>query len=207
MAGAPHAEQQARARQLFEIADTQAGYFTAQQAHAAGYSQQLQAYNARVANWHRVGRGLYRLPNYPVTTHEQYAELNLWSRTQQGQPQATLGFETALALHELSDLIPERIHLIVPPGFRKVPPKGVVLHTGHVAPGDLQHGPGYRVTTPLRTLLDLAGTPLSPEHLHQGLRDALQRGLVRRRTLEQRLADLPATTPAAQRLNAALAAL
>lgn len=198
----PH---QPRDRALFAVADEQDGYFTAQQAREAGYSPQLQAYHAKVGHWQRASAGVYRLRHYPAAPHPQYVELSLWSRNRDGEPQAIIGHETALALHELSDLMPSRIHLIVPPGFRKAPPKGVVLHTGRVPPGDLEHAPGFQLTTPLRTLLDLAGTPISPEHLHRGVQDALARGLIRRRTLERRVGvDLP--EDARRRLLAALEA-
>jgi predicted transcriptional regulator of viral defense system len=197
----PH---QQRQQALFEVADAQSGYFTAQQARQAGYSQQSQAYSARVGNWQRVRWGLYRLPQYPATPHEQYAELSLWSRTQGGEPQAVIGFETALALHELSDLMPERIHLIVPKSFRKPPPPGVVLHPGTVAQNERQAASGFQLTTPLRTLTDLADTPLSPEHLGQALQQALERGLIRRRTLHRWLDEQPPKSLARHRLLSAL---
>ncbi|OLV19233.1 hypothetical protein BOO71_0003490 [Deinococcus marmoris] len=169
------------------MADEQGGYFTAQQAREAGYSAQLQAYHAKGSHWQRVSAGIYRLRHYPVPPHPQYVELSLWSRNREGTPQAVIGYETALALHELSDLMPSRIHLIVPPGFRKPPPRGVVLHTGIVPPGDLEHASGFQLTAPLRTLVDLAGSDLSPEHLHRALHEALNRGVIRRSTLERRL--------------------
>lgn len=115
-----------------------------------------------------------------------------------------LGFETALALYELSDLAPARIHLSVPPFFRKAPPPGIALHKGHWGLENLQRGTGYQVTTPMRTLLDLAGSALSPEHLEQGLREALARGLFRYRAVEKRLAELAPLTR--ERLKLALTA-
>jgi hypothetical protein len=39
------------------------------------------------------------------------------------------------------------------------------------------------VTTPLRTLLDVAASPLSQEHINQVVKDALDKGLIRRRLL------------------------
>lgn len=191
---------------LFAVADGQAGSFTAKQAEAAGYSRRMHTYYVHLGEWRHVGHGLYRLEHYPDTPHERYVQLILWSRDRRDEPQAVLGFETALTLHELSDLIPDRVHLVVPPGFRKRPPPGAVLHQSVLPETDIQPAHGYRLTTPLRTLLDLAGSDLSPEHLHQGLREALERGLVHRRKLEERLRD-PTLDPAARRrLQAALEA-
>jgi len=59
-----------------------------------------------------------------------------------------------------------------------------VLHKGRLAPGDVEARPGLQVTTPLRTLLNVADSPLSQEHLNAAVREALERGLVRRRHLE-----------------------
>ncbi|MEF2279915.1 type IV toxin-antitoxin system AbiEi family antitoxin domain-containing protein [Deinococcus sp. YIM 134068] len=189
---------------LFAVADGQAGYFTAKQAEAAGYSRRMHTYSAQQGAWRHVGHGLYRLEQYPDTPHEPYVQLSLWSRDHQDEPQGVLGFDTALMLHDLSDLMPDRVHLVVPPGFRKRPPPGVVLHRGVLPEADLQPAQGYCLTTPLRTLLDLAGSDLSPEHLHQGLREALERGLVRRRKLEERLGDPTLDPTARRRLLAAL---
>jgi hypothetical protein len=50
-----------------------------------------------------------------------------------------------------------------------------------IAKGDVRERDGYRITTPLRTLLDVAASQLSPEHLQAGTSEALKRGLVRRR--------------------------
>jgi hypothetical protein len=137
-----------------------------------------------------------------VSDDEQLARLTLWSRDQHDVPQAVVSNQTALRLYDLSDLAPARMHLTVPRTFRKVPPAGVVLYKATLEPCDGQVRPAYRVTTPLRTLLDLAGSGLSPEHLHAAVHDALDRGLVRRRALDERLEALPPTPRA--RLDAAL---
>ena len=44
---------------------------------------------------------------------------------------------------------------------------------------------GYRITTPLRTLLDVAASPLSVEHLEAATIEAIERGVVRRRALAE----------------------
>lgn len=74
--------------------------------------------------------------------------------------------------------------LTVPPGFRKRIPPGCVLHKADLDPGDVELRSGYRITAPLRTLLDVADGPLSQEHLDTAVHQALERGLVRRRQLE-----------------------
>ena len=78
-----------------------------------------------------------------------------------------------------------------------------MLHKAALPEDDVEQRIGYSVTTPLRTLLDMADTPLSQEHLNKAVEDALERGLVRRRLLE----TAPSSPMARQRLNRALAAL
>jgi hypothetical protein len=77
-----------------------------------------------------------------------------------------------------------------------------VLYKATLDPEDVESRTGYRVTTPFRTLLDVADSSLSPEHLNRAVRDALERGLVRRRTLE----TASCTPDARRRLDQALAA-
>ena len=189
IASARHEERgKDRADRLFEVADRQAGYFTARQAREAGYDYRLQHYHRERGNWIPVGHGLYRLRQYPDVEDEELVRLSLWSRDRGGRPQAVVSHETALRLHGLTDLMPDRIHLSVPKGFRKEPPKGVVLHKVRLEDGDVEDRRGYRITTPLRTILDIArSTRVSPEHLEAAVAEALERGLVRRKRLQDTL--------------------
>jgi hypothetical protein len=106
--------------------------------------------------------------------------LTLWSRDRNDQPQAVVSHESALVLHDLSELLPGEIHLTVPPKFRKEPPAGCVLHKARLAPKDIEERAGFRVTVPLRTLLDVAASGVPEEQLQKAVADALSRGLVRR---------------------------
>lgn len=172
---------------LYAVAERQAGYFTASQALEGGYSRASQHYHQKVGNWRREGHGIYRLERFPRTEGEHYVRLMLWSSDRAGCVQAALSHETALQAYELSDVMPAEIHLSVPRGFRKKPPAGVRLHRQDLPASDVTERDGYRITTPLRTLLDAAASSLSAEHLATAVRDALERGLVRKRLLEEAL--------------------
>ena len=63
---------------------------------------------------------------------------------------------------------------------------------------------GFAVTTPLSTLIDVARSNLSPEHLETALRDAFGYGRVRRGSLEAQILNLTGRTK--KRLVAALEA-
>jgi predicted transcriptional regulator of viral defense system len=179
-------------RALAALAHSQGGYFTAKQAREVGYGYRHLDYHESAGNFERVGHGLYRLATVPPAEFDDLIRLTLWSRNQKDEPQAVASHETALVLHGLSDLLPGRIHLTVPPGFRKAPPPGCVLHKSSLQPAEIEEREGFRVTTPLRTLLDAAAGSVSTEQLEQAVRDALARGLVRRSTLEEASKRSPA---------------
>ena len=182
--------QDARSR-LYAVAERQAGYFTAAQALEAGYSYSAQAYHHKAGHWLRDGWGIYRLARFPSSPREDLVRLRLWSRDRSGEGQAVVSHESALELYELSDVLPAEVHLTVPKGFRKRPPDGVALHRAQLAPGDVREWEGLAVTAPLRTLLDVAKGPLSPEHLETATREALERGLVRRAALAEAIGQAP----------------
>jgi predicted transcriptional regulator of viral defense system len=171
------------ARSLFSKALEQGGYFTAKQAKEAGYDYPHLDYHVSAGNFERVEHGLYRLASLPPGEHDDLVRLTLWSRNRQDEPQAVVSHESALVLHDLSELLPSEIHLTVGPTFRKDPPAGCVLHKARLAPKDIEERAGIRVTVPLRTLLDVAASGVPQEQLHKAVADALARGLVRRNKL------------------------
>jgi predicted transcriptional regulator of viral defense system len=195
-----HPQQNAQA--LYEVAAEQGGYFAAAQAREAGYAYSQQHYHCSRGNWLRIDRGLFRLRDFPPGEREDLIRWSLWSRDQKSIPQAVVSHETALTVHDLSDVMPERVHLTVPPGFRKKVPAGCVLHFASLAQEEIEPRPGYSVTTPLRTLIDVAGSALSQEHLDAAVEEALERGLVRRSVLGSVRCEEPA---ARMRLDRALA--
>lgn len=180
-----------KAEKLFELADRQAGYFTAKQALEAGYGYPLQHYHRERGHWLPVSHGLFRLRRYPERENEDLTRLCLWSRDREDEPQAVASHETALRLYGLSDLMPEKVHLSVPHGFRKRPPKGVILHKSELMEPDVEQWDGCKVTTPLRTILDVVRSrEVSPEHLESAVQEAVTRGLVRRKRLREELSHL-----------------
>ncbi|MDR0989999.1 MAG: type IV toxin-antitoxin system AbiEi family antitoxin domain-containing protein [Propionibacteriaceae bacterium] len=184
-------------RRLETIAFTQAGFFTAAQALAAGYSYQAQKYHVDAGNWVRVDRGLFRLPSWPDRPDDQFVLWTLWSGGR-----GVISHDSALQVHDLSDIDPASVHLTVPPGFRATDPL-VTTHIASLPKTDIERREAWSVTTPLRTLADVAASQLSQEHIDQAVADALDRGLATRRTLLHRTANLPERP--ALRLERALA--
>ena len=191
---------QGNAQVLYEVAAEQGGYFTAAQAREAGYAYSQQHYHRSTGNWLGIDRGIFRLRDFPPGEREDLIRWSLWSRDQKGVPQAVVSHETALTVHDLSDIMPVRVDLTVPRGFRKKSPAGCSLHFDSLAEEEIEARPGYSVTTPLRTLIDVAGSALSQEHLDVAVRQALERGLVRRSVLR----GARCQPPARMRLDRAL---
>jgi predicted transcriptional regulator of viral defense system len=172
-----------KARTLLSRALEQGGYFTAKQAKEAGYDYPHLDYHVSTGNFERVEHGLYRLSSLPVSENDDLVRLSLWSRNREDEPQAVVSHESALVLHDLAELLPDKVHLTVPPGFRKTAPKGCVLHKASVDPKEVEERAGFRVTSPTRTLLDAAVGGISQEQLEKAVAEALTRGLVRRAKL------------------------
>jgi len=182
---------------LYAVAATQGGYFTAKQAAAAGYDYQHLAYHLQAGNFERAAHGLYRMPTIPPAEHDDLIRLSLWSRGRDDLPQGTVSHASALFLHQLSDVLPAKVHLTVPPSFRKTAPRGCLLHKAHLAAADAEAREGFAITKPLRTLLDAArDSGITDEQLDRAIRDAIRRGLVRQSVLKQELGN---AMPAARR--------
>lgn len=75
------------AEQLFRVAELQHGLFTAKHARTAGYSEQAQHDNAKVGNWVREYRGIYRLARDPQSEWANLMLWQLWSRNRRDHPQ------------------------------------------------------------------------------------------------------------------------
>lgn len=166
---------------LFETALGQEGMFTTKQAADAGYSPQLLNRHLRSGNIRRLRRGVYRIVRFPAGDHEDLSEIWLWS-----DQAGIVSHETALALRDLSDILPSSIHLSLPETWRSRRlrvPKGVVLHFADIGENERSWVGAVPVTSPLRTIVDCAVDNLSPELLRQAAEQAVARGLISRKEL------------------------
>lgn len=160
---------------LDRLAYSQEGYFSAGQAAELGFSAQLLAHHTRSGRFERVRRGLYRLRDYPVSPHEEIHAAWLPMRDR-----AVVSHESALELHGLSDVMPDRVHLTVSRADRgaRVPP-GVALHTTATLPAgvDVSRRNGIVLTSPARSIVDAAAGGTAPEQIEAAIRHALRQGM------------------------------
>jgi predicted transcriptional regulator of viral defense system len=163
------------------IAQEQQGYFTTRQAVEAGYADNTHPYHVRAGNWQRVLRGIYRLADLSPAEDGFTPVYLLWTRGRDGEPVGVLSHETALSYFQLGDFNPPRIHIIVPPGFRRSSPapKAVVLHRDMLAPAEITMLRGLRICRAMRALRDvLRETPLALEECQLAAQEARRRGLI-----------------------------
>jgi predicted transcriptional regulator of viral defense system len=169
-------------RGLEAIAYAQHGYFTTTQARERGFSSQLLSHYVRRGRFESARRGLYRLPGFPRAEDDEMREK--WMAV--GANKALLSHQSALALLDLSDNIPNAVHLLVGRRYRGLRrPSGVVIHTRP----DEEEVPmvrreGLALTAPARTLVNVAGE-IQPEQLEMAVWQALGRGLLTARKLEE----------------------
>jgi predicted transcriptional regulator of viral defense system len=168
---------------LYLVAEAQAGYFTAQQALAASMDRSTLSHHARPGGRYlRLGRGVYRLRHFPSSPHEHVMAAWLPLR----EAGAVVSHESALELHELSDVIPSAIHLSLPRSARGQRPRpGVRLHTLNQPPkkSETCRIAGLPVTRPERTIIDAIAAGTQPEQIEMAIRQALERGLTTPRRL------------------------
>jgi predicted transcriptional regulator of viral defense system len=177
---------------LFQIAERQQGYFTCSQAKECGFSPTNYHRYLTSGEWIKELRGIYRLAHYPLMERPELVLWSLWSRDNKGKVQGVWSHETALDIYELSDVMPSKLHMSVPKKFRKrtPTPEILTLHFSDLTSNDVQAQQGYIITTPLRTIVDIAKEgELTHDLISQAVHEALKKGVVSRRELEQSISN------------------
>jgi predicted transcriptional regulator of viral defense system len=179
-----------RRQRLFELAATQAGYFTAAQARALGYTTRSLVYHGTRGRFERVSRGFYRLLEFPALPHEDV--IAAW--VQVGRDRAVVSHDTALALYELAQTRSREIHLTVPREHRPrhLPARRHLrIHTTKkpLRPAEIVRRFGVQLTSPARTIADSADIGADPSVIIEATARALNSGLVTAAELRQATRD------------------
>ncbi|HEX9938406.1 MAG TPA: type IV toxin-antitoxin system AbiEi family antitoxin domain-containing protein [Longimicrobium sp.] len=176
---------------IYELAADQFGYFTTAQAHELGVDRMAVVMMERRGTIERVSRGVYRLLQFPVEPEGQYMEASLWPRG----TTAVVSHESALALFELSDVDPVRIHITVPKNFRvrRGVPARLAIHHADLPESDQTLHNGIPVTTVSRTLRDCRAAKLGNEVLRTALLQAEREGWLTRADAAQLYDELGLT--------------
>lgn len=171
-------------RRLAALAATQSGYFTAAQALKVGYGYPNQKFHVDRGNWLRIDRGIFRLPEWPIGPHDDLVRWSLWALGK-----AVISHETALAASGIGEFESARVHMTVPPKFSKSDPF-VVIHRGVLDEHDVEQREGFKVTTVLRSLIDVAAARADVDQLARAITEAREAGLVTPRRLRERAEEV-----------------
>ncbi len=150
----------------------QGGYFDRRDAHSYGITDSLLRYHTRTGRFERVLPGVYRLRVAPISPYDEYLLAWVWTNYR-----GAISHESALALYDLADILPTRVHVTVPRPFHRTSAPFQV-HLAPLPEQEVQTYNGVRVTTPARSIIDAAATGTDPTQIHKAVREALDRGLV-----------------------------
>jgi predicted transcriptional regulator of viral defense system len=163
---------------LFELAAGQGGHFTAAQARELGYSARSLLHHVAAGHFERVSRGFYRLVGVPSGPHDDVVAA--WLRF--AKRRAIVSHDTALALYDLAPSRSYAIHLTLPREHRprsSPPATGVEIHTTTVPlrRDEVATRFGVKVTSPARTITDVADIGVDPSVVVEATARALATGL------------------------------
>ncbi len=187
---------------LAGVAVLQQGVFSRAQATAAGFSAAQIERRVRAAAWKRELPRVYRNAATPASTALSYWAAVLWAG-----PECVVSHASAAAIWRIPVAPVDRPELIVPKA-RGPRVAGVVVHrVTRIDVQDVVRVEGLPVTSPARTIIDLAGV-LAQGELELALASARSRRLVTARSVGIRLDQLGMLgRPGAGRLRALLEAI
>lgn len=166
---------------LIRIAERQWGVFSRQQALACGVSESAAGRRIARGSWRRIHLGVYRVAGTPCTPESRIVAATLGA----GRG-SCVSHRTAGRLWQLDGIVGDTLEISVH-DRRDIRIEGVRIYR----PRELRRVDRTRigvipVTTPLRTILDLASS-VPKDVLELALDDALRRRLVRLRQLVGRV--------------------
>lgn len=173
---------------LFHKANSQLGFFTTKQAEECGFSRQNFHRLLNSGEWTKEERGIYKLSYYPLLDRPELSLWSLWSQDKQGHPQGVWSHETALDIYEIADVMPVKMHMSVPTTFRsrKKRPPFLTLHYQNLRKNDIEERDGYRITTPIKTLIDVQeDQKVDEDQIAMAVKNAMDTGLITKKDILQ----------------------
>jgi predicted transcriptional regulator of viral defense system len=172
---------------LYQLAESQAGFFTAKQAEELGFDSKNFHHFLKTTEWTRLARGLYRISVLPPLRRQDFWEMYFWSRNKADKPQGVFSHESALDLFDLTDELPSKIHMTVPGDFRRnaAIPEILRLYKEDLKDQDIELVDGLPCTTAAKTILDLCKRGAPESLINQAIDDATKKGLLTRKDREE----------------------
>ena len=165
---------------IARLAERQHGAFTRRDALSCGFTPKTIDHRIETRRWIPAHPGVYLMAGAPKSFEQDVMRVVLAAGLG-----AAAAVRTAGALFGLEGIDRGVLEVDVPK-HRRVTVRGATVHHVSLDKRDITKIDGIPVTTPARTLIDLAGV-LSRDRLEDALDDAIRRHLVRPRELEARL--------------------
>ena len=149
------------------VASRQYGLFTRAQALALGVTATMILARLRGGQWLQVAPGVYSFPGIGDSGHRR-----LMAACLEAGPGAVVSHEAAAALHRLATFTPGPVVVMLAHGDHQHLRLGTLRQSTDLGPHHCTTIEGVPVTTPVRTIADLAGV-LRPGRLRIVVEDAL----------------------------------
>lgn len=161
------------------VAAAQHGVFTRAQVVRLGATRGVIHHRLRTGRWEWLARDVFRVAGAPASWRQ-----NLMAACLAWGEGAVISHRAAAALWRLAGFEPGPVELTVPRSRRRAEPG--VIHRHPLFRADVTMVEGILVTTPARTLIDLASV-VPREAVEEAMDDALRRGMVSIPLLRRRL--------------------
>jgi predicted transcriptional regulator of viral defense system len=158
-------------RALYKIAEDQGGYFSLSQADSIGIRRNQIYRDVKRSKLERVYPGVYRLALFPANQYEE-----IYAAVVSIGEEAIVGYETALYIYGLSDIIPSEIHIIVPRSSSRRRTH-IKMHTNQLDEQDITIYEGFRITTVARTIVDVLSSHADLDQVYLAVTQAIAQGL------------------------------
>jgi very-short-patch-repair endonuclease len=170
---------------LARLAARQHGVFSRTQAERLGATRGVISYRLRVGRWNQLSRDVFRLAGAPSSWRQDLMAACLaWGDG------AVVSHRAAAALWQFLGFEPGIVELTVPEMRKRRAPG--IIHRHRLHSRDATKIDGISVTTPARTLIDLAAI-VPEEELEETIDDLVVQGIVSVSTLRRRLAHVGRT--------------
>jgi predicted transcriptional regulator of viral defense system len=172
---------------LLEVAVDQHGLFTLDQAASTGVSDDQVRRSAGTGVLERRAHGVYRIVAIPFNQYTELMEAVLWAKGR-----ALIAGESALALWDLADVNPRKVHLAIAPRYRPRRAGGDRYEMHHVAIDDAERDEahGVPVVAPAIAIEQSIDWGIAGDMIEQAIRRGRARELIGEQTVLRLLAHL-----------------
>jgi predicted transcriptional regulator of viral defense system len=164
---------------VLELALDQHGYFSVDDAKTRGVSPDALAKLVKRGQLERIAHGLYRVPVVPPDRFSEYMQWALWP----GADRGVICGQSTLAMLDLSDVNPDRVHVAVPPSYRthREIPRVLALHHVAMSEEDRTTYEAVPSATAGVAIRQCHAWNMRPDLLWQAIEDAARSGFIPRR--------------------------